>query len=394
MLRPWLEPSQLSVSPDFNHAIGGNPLVSQLLYKRGVTDIDSAKGFLYPDNYHPTPATELPGLEKMVGILQKAIEEKKKIGVWGDFDVDGQTATTVLVSALRDLGTNVIYHIPVRATESHGIGIKALEIFLQQGVELLLTCDTGITSHEAINFAQVNGVPVLLTDHHDLPISLPEAKAIVNPKMLPQDHPLSALPGVGVAYKLVELLFHLNGEADKSHQYLDLVALGMVADIALLINDNRYLLQRGLEVLRSTKRLGLLSIMEFAELNPSNITEEHIGFILAPRMNALGRLDDANQMVELLTTRDVGRARLLALSLEGMNAQRKLLSDQVYQAAEALITNDPKLLDDAVLVLSHPNWPARSDWGGCLSIGGTIPSPGNTTLRSPWHGCAWLSTVC
>src|SRR4030043_571809 len=157
MLKPWLEPSQLSVSPDFNHAIGGNPLVSQLLYKRGVTDIDSAKGFLYPDNYHPTLATELPGLEKMVGILQKAIEEKKKIGVWGDFDVDGQTATTVLVSALRDLGGNVIYHIPVRSTESHGISLPALKQFIKQGVDLTLTCDTGITSHDSIDYAQKQG---------------------------------------------------------------------------------------------------------------------------------------------------------------------------------------------------------------------------------------------
>lgn len=358
MQRIWLEPHEITVPENFLQSIGGNPLVSQVLYKRGLTDLDSAKGFLFPENYQPSPSSELPDLEKVADILQKAISEKKKIGVWGDFDVDGQTAITVLVSALRELGGNVVYHIPVRAAESHGISLPALQKFLQQGVELILTCDTGITAHEAIEVAQAKGVPVLITDHHDLPEILPKAEAIVNPKMLSMTHALSSLPGVGVAYKIVEQLFHLNGEDEKSTQYLDLVALGIVADIALLKGDTRYLLQRGLDILRATKRLGLQAIMEMAELNQSNLTEEHISFILAPRMNAIGRLDDANQMVELLTTTDRGRARILALELEGMNAQRKLLSDQVYQAAQAQLTNDPKILDLSVLVLSHPSWPA------------------------------------
>ncbi|OGO12033.1 MAG: single-stranded-DNA-specific exonuclease RecJ [Chloroflexi bacterium RBG_16_47_49] len=358
MLRTWLEPHEISVPDNLIQSIGGIPLVSQVLFQRGITDPDSAKGFLSPEYYRPTPAVELPDLEKVADILYKAISGKKKIGVWGDFDVDGQTSTTVFVSALRDLGGNVIFHIPVRGAESHGIGLTALQQFLRQDVKLILTCDTGVTSHESIDFAQNRGVPVLVTDHHDLPEQLPTAEALVNPKMLPLHHPLSTLPGVGVAYKVVEQLLHMNGEDEKSSQYLDLVALGIVADIALLKWDTRYLLQRGLDVLRNTQREGLLSIMELVELNQSNLTEEHIAFILAPRMNALGRLDDANQIVELLTTSDRSRARILALELEGMNAQRKLLCDQVYQAALVQLSLDPKLLDYPILVLSHPSWPA------------------------------------
>ena len=358
MLRTWLEPEHIAVPEGFHQSVGGTPLVSQVLFARGVTDVDSARGFLSPQYYHPAPATELPGVEKVTWYLQKAISEKKVIGVWGDFDVDGQTATTVLVSALQQVGAHVVYHIPVRATESHGIALPALQKFLLQGVEIILTCDTGITAHEAIDYAQSSGVPVLITDHHDLPSELPKAEAIVNPKMLPIGHPLSFLPGVGVAYKVVEQLFHLLGEAGREVEYLDLVALGIVADIALLRGDTRYLLQRGLEILRSTKRRGLLAMLEFAELNRSNLTEEHIGYVIAPRMNAIGRLDDANQMVELLTTSDEGRARLLALQLEGMNAQRKLLTDQVFQAAQAMLSQEPELLDLPVLVLSHPAWPA------------------------------------
>ena len=358
MLRTWLEPHGISLPENFIESVGGNPLVSQVLFQRGITNPDVARAFLHPENYRPTSPLELPGVEKITEILHFAIRDKKKIGVWGDFDVDGQTATTVFVSALRYLGGNVIFHIPVRAAESHGIGLLTLQQFLNQGVDIILTCDTGISSHESIIFSQKQGVPILVTDHHDLPSELPNAEVIVNPKMLPLEHPLSSLPGVGVAYKIVEHLFHLNGEDGKSSEYLDLVALGIVADIALLKGDTRFLLQRGLDVLRSTSRLGLLSIMELAQINQANLTEEHIAFFLAPRMNALGRLDDANQIVELLTTSDVSRARILALELEGMNAQRKLLCDQVYQAAQQQLFIDPKLLDYPILILSHPSWPA------------------------------------
>src|SRR4030042_1196416 len=358
MQRTWVEPHEISVPLPFLRSIGGNPLVSQVLYQRGITDPDIARAFLLPEYYHPTPASQLPGVEKITDILHTAIHRKQKIGVWGDFDVDGQTATTVFVSALREMGGNVIFHIPIRTSESHGINLIALKQFLDQGVELILTCDTGISSHESINYAQKQGVPVLVTDHHDLPVELPKAEVIVDPKMLPVEHSLSTLPGVGVAYKIVEHLFQLRGEGERSIQYLDLVALGIVADIALLRAETRYLLQRGLESLHTTKRLGILSILELSDVDQANLTEEHIAFILAPRMNALGRLQDANPIVELLTTADVGRARILALELEGINAQRKLLCDQVYQATQAQLSTNPKLLDYPILVLSHPTWPA------------------------------------
>jgi single-stranded-DNA-specific exonuclease len=358
MLRTWLEPDEIAIPQDFVEAIGGHPLVSRGLYSRGCTDVASARGFLSPKYYHPTPPEALPGLDQAVDLLRASLDARKVIGVWGDFDVDGQTSTTVLVSALRSLGGKVIYHIPVRAAESHGISLPALLRFIGQGVNLILTCDTGISSHEPIVYAQNHGVPVIITDHHDLPENLPPASVVVNPKLLPGNHPLANLPGVGVAYKIAEQLCCKPDGGESTIQFLDLVALGIVADIALLKGENRFLLQLGLQALRSTRRAGLLAIMELAEINQSNLTEEHIAYILAPRMNALGRLDDANSMVELLTTTDQGRARLLALELEGMNAQRKLLSDQVFQAAQAQLNVDSKLLDYPVLVLSHPTWPA------------------------------------
>ena len=246
----------------------------------------------------------------------------------------------------------------MRARESHGVNIPYLQQVIDQGARLVLTCDTGITAHEAVDYARQRGAEVLVTDHHELPPSLPAARAIVNPRLLPPGHPLSTLPGVGVAYKLAEALYERFGRPECSQDALDLVALGIVADVALLHGDARYLLQRGLDVLRQAQRLGLQAMLELAELAPANLTEEHIGFVLGPRLNALGRLSDANVAVEFFTTRDLARARVIAQQLEGLNAERQLKTSQVYQAALSLIAQDPDLLDPAVLVLAHPSWPA------------------------------------
>jgi single-stranded-DNA-specific exonuclease len=397
-VKEWIEPQDIGVSQELQTAIGGHPLVSKTLVRRGFTAVEAARAFLDPDCYRPAPPTDLPNMSEAADRLEKAIRREETICVWGDFDVDGQTATTLLVSTLRDLavrqgspqavrqgspqavrqgspqavrqgspqavrqsspqGAAVRYHIPVRRTESHGLNLPVLKQLIAEGVHLVLTCDTGVTDHEAIAYAQARGVDVVITDHHDLPSTLPEAYAIVNPKMLPDMHPLRELPGVGCAYKVAEELYSRAGRPEAATQYLDLVALGIVADVAVQTGDTRYLLQRGLEALRHTERLGLRVMMEVAELDPAWLSEEHIGFVLGPRLNALGRLADANVAVELLTTDSLDRARILATELEGLNAQRKLLCDQVFQAAQAQIERDPSLLEHSALVLSHPSWPA------------------------------------
>jgi single-stranded-DNA-specific exonuclease len=362
-MHEWIEPQDVDVSEALQATVGGHPLVAETLARRGITDVASARAFLDPDRYTPALATELPNLPKAVERLERAIGQGERICVWGDFDVDGQTSTTTLVSTLRDLGATVRYHIPVRAKESHGVNLPVLERIIADSVDLVLTCDTGVSAHEAIAYARARGVDVIVTDHHDLPPLLPEAYAIVNPKMLPESHPLRELSGVGCAYKLVEALYDRVGRSADAARHLDLVALGLVADVAVQMGDTRYLTQRGLEALRHTERLGLQMMMGLANLNPDWLTEEHIGFQLAPRLNALGRLGDANPIVEFLTTDDVTRARILATELEGLNAQRKLLCDQIFQAAQAQIERDPSLLDYGALVLSHPTWP-----GGVVGI--------------------------
>ena len=360
MTMRWIDALPLPISLD-----GLHPLIAQTLAKRGMTTPEKIQAFLFPDSYHPTPASALPGMDAALERLSSAIRAKESICVWGDFDVDGQTSTTVLVSALQTLGADlypaghVTWHIPVRAKESHGVNLENLARVIAAGAKLIVTCDTGVTAHEAVAYARSRGVDMLITDHHDLPETLPDAVAVINPKLLPKGHPLATLAGVGVAYKLAEALLPDRSPSD----LLDLVALGLVADLALLTGDARYLVQRGLHALRNTQHLGLKVMMELAELNPSHLTEEHIGFVLGPRLNALGRLGDANPAVELLTTSDPVRARVLATQLEGLNAQRKLLCDQVCQAAEAQLRADPLLLTQPVIVLAHPVWP-----GGVIGI--------------------------
>jgi len=377
----WLDPHPVDVPASFS-ALGLHPLVAQTLIRRGIQTIDSAQAFLNPDSLPPTP---FPNIEPAVERIISAIHEGEPICVWGDFDVDGQTATTLLVQTLQALGANVTYHIPIRGRESHGVHLESLKPIIDNGAKLILTCDTGITANNEVEYARSRGVDFVITDHHDLPraerseptgensaalssskgrsaYDLPNAKAIVNPKLLPKNHPLANLAGVGVAYKLAEALLIENRKSEIVN-LLDLVALGLIADVALLKGETRSLAQKGIQALRETKRLGLKVMAELSGTNLETLTEETIGFTFAPRLNALGRLSDANPAVELLITQDPARARVLAAQIEGLNAQRRLLTSQVYEAAETQLRENPSLLTEPAIVLSHPNWP-----GGVVGI--------------------------
>jgi single-stranded-DNA-specific exonuclease len=229
-------------------------------------------------------------------------------------------------------------------------------------MQVLLTADTGIAAHEAIAVATSQGVDVLVTDHHDLSPILPEVSAVVNPKRLPKGHPLHELSGVGVAYQVIRALFERMGR-DATDRYLDLTALGLVADVAMLRSDVRYLVQRGLQVLRCTDRIGLREMMDLADLEPERLTEDDIRFSLAPRLNAISRVSDAESAesassmgVELLTTTDRIQARTIATALEALNARRKWLTQQTTDAALAQLERDRSLLDGPAIVLAGANW--------------------------------------
>jgi single-stranded-DNA-specific exonuclease len=353
----WYEPPNRDIPADFARAIGGSPLVAQILFQRGCTTVEAARSFLDPAHYTPTPPGALPDLTKAVDILDHTLRANQPVLVWGDFDVDGQTATALLVSALRALGGSVTYYIPHRLRESHGIQTDSLrQQIAAHRPAVLLTCDTGVSAHEAVDEARAQGITTLITDHHDLPDTLPQADAVVNPKRLLADHPLVALPGVGVAYKLIESLYTQRGLLDELPALLDLVALGIVADVAVQQQDTRYLLQLGLEQLRQTQRAGLRALIDVAGARLETLSAGDIAFQLGPRLNAAGRLGDAAPAVELLTTADAVRAEVLAVQLEGLNTQRRLQTHQIRAAAQEQIAADPSLLDWEALVLMHPTW--------------------------------------
>ena len=376
----WFDPPHVDASP--LASLNLPPLVAQILTRRGIQTPDSARAFLHPDT---TPSTPFPNIEPAVERILEAVHTNEQICVWGDFDVDGQTSTALLVQTLRSLGADVVHYIPIRGKESHGVHIESLAPIIDNGAKLIVTCDTGITAHDAIDYCNSRGVDVVVTDHHD-PIlaersqrrsrseyDLPNAKAIINPKLLNDGHTLKNLAGVGVAYKLAEALFTLTpnpspagrgmSERQGEGDLLDLVALGLIADVALLQGETRSLAQKGILALRNTQRLGLNVMAELSNTNLESLTEETIGFTFAPRLNALGRLSDANPAVELLLTQDPARARVLAAQIEGLNAQRRLLTSQVTEAAEAQLRANPDLLTEPAIVLSHPNWP-----GGVVGI--------------------------
>jgi len=359
----WLEPKAIDVTKELLSSAGGHSFVAGLLAQRGITDPRTACAFLDPDCYTPSPATEFPEMERAVERVEAAIEKNERICVWGDFDVDGQTSTALLISVLGALGGNVIYHVPHRHREGHGMRPEVLDGILNQGIGLVVTCDTGTTAHEALALASSRGVDVIVTDHHVPSEQRPPVYALVNPRLLPSGHPLGELPGVGVAYKLAESLCERSGQEPLAASQLDLVALGIVSDVAVHAGDVRYLLQKGLEVIRAGDRLGLRTIIEAAGLSQEDVSEEHIGFSIAPRLNSLGRLADASEGVELLTTNDTVRARILAAQLEGLNVRRQLLTKQVFDGARSQVERDPSLLEYAALVLSHPSWP-----GGVVGI--------------------------
>ena len=352
-MKQWIYPESVTVPDDLQNAVSGHPVVAETLYRRGVVTVAGAQQFMYWHHYRPASPNDLPDMDRAVERVKRAIRDRELICIWGDFDVDGQTSTALLVSALKVMGASVISYIPQRLKEGHGMLVDAVKRVIDGGVSLILTCDTGVTEHEAINYANTCDVDVVITDHHKLPKILPDAFATVNPRRTPPGHPLRDLPGVGVAYKLIEALAPNGYDLTP---LLDLVALGIVADVAVQRGDTRYLLQRGLATLANTQRLGLQVMMDYAEVNPVDVNEDDIAFRLAPRLNAIGRLGDANPTTELLTTRSLERARLLANQLEGLNAERQRLSEEVWQGVQAALDREPYLLKHAALVVGHPTW--------------------------------------
>ncbi len=332
------------------------PIIRQILFNRGYGTADSAKHYLRAESETDTSPWQLKDMQETVGRINKALDQNESIIVYGDYDVDGVTATALLVQVLQALGGNAKEYIPNRFEEGYGINNDALQTLKDAGVNLVISVDCGIRSPAEADFARGLGLDLIITDHHQPAESLPKAFAIVNPKQPGDQYPDKELAGVGVAYKIAEALIEeRHSDYDKTH-LLDLVALGTVADLAPLTGENRCLVRKGLERIQTTSRQGLFSLANVAELNIASTNASNIGFTLGPRLNAAGRLESALAAFELLTTQDVMRAGQLALQLDQNNRDRQALTRQIQERAEAMVLAEDPHAD--LLFAVHPEFNA------------------------------------
>ena len=315
------------------------PVVATLLYQRGLRDPQSIAAFLssdYRSGIHDP--FRMLGIDIAAQRIAQAIENSESIAVYGDFDADGVTAVTLLVQAIRAMGGDIRPYIPHRLREGYGLNQVATEKLAETGVTLLITVDCGISNVAEVAHAQAQGIDVIVTDHHTPPEVLPAAFAVVNPKQQGDTYPFNQLTGVGIAYKLVQALARLGLKMPlRGRDLLDVVALGTVADLGPLFGENRVLVKAGLESLNATQRPGLKALIDVAGLVPGRVTASDISFMLGPRLNAAGRLDDAVLAYRLLLSEDVGEARQLAGELNAANRRRQELTREVLEAAAARI---------------------------------------------------------
>ena len=342
----------------------GGERLARVLWNRQQRDLSQLRGFLDSRHYRATAAAAFGGeLQQAIARLQRAIANRELVAIWGDFDADGVTATSVLWEGLGqffDRSQQLSYYIPNRLTESHGLNHAGVERLAAQGVSLIVTCDTGSTNVAEIERAGELGIDIIVTDHHTLLPQRPPVTALINPRNLPPDHPLYHLSGVAVAYKLVEGLYEALPEVPQQplERLLDLVAIGLIADLVQLQGDCRYLAQRGLQQLReqitNPTHPGVKALLQHCKRQGDRPTD--ISFGIGPRINAVSRIyGDASFCVELLTSRDGDRAETLAQQAEEANARRKEVQQRVLLSVQQQL-EQIDLSTTTVLVLSDPQW--------------------------------------
>lgn len=330
-------------------------ITSQLLLNRGVLDADSAKTFLACHISSSHDPALLKDIAKAVQRIKKAVSGGEKILVYGDYDVDGITGVAILYSAIRNLGGNVDHYIPNRVEEGYGLNLAAIQSAHKKNVSLIVTVDCGITSFKEIDYASSLGIDTIVTDHHEISHEgLPRAYSIINPLRDGCEYPFKRLSGVGLAYKLLHLL--LEGTDIQHEDFLDLVALGTVADIVPQVNENRVLTKYGLSCLTRTTRVGLKALIEASGLNGRQISSGHVGFVLGPRINAMGRIGSADIALRLLLTDDTDEAAKIANVLNTENRNRQKIEGRILNEAIAKVEREINFKNHRVIVLDDTSW--------------------------------------
>ena len=337
--------------------LGISRIVATILVSRGYADSQSAYKFLYPSLDDLADPALLPDFVPALNTLLAARENKDLIFVHGDYDVDGVTSAAIFDRFLRKAGFNVRTHVPNRKTEGYGIHMDAVHRAKEAGAKVLLTCDVGIAAHEQVKLANELGMKVVVTDHHTVGVALPEAVAVINAHRKDSKYPFTEFSGAGVVFRFCEgiakeLGFPISGYR---RAYLDLAALGTIADVMPLVGENRIIAKFGLDALSSTQKVGLKALKQITNIEGQKLTGYHVGFVLGPRLNAVGRISDAALALQLLLEQDETVAAQLAQKIDGLNTERKLEQDRIAKEAIELVLTH-RLHDNKVLMVGNQGW--------------------------------------
>lgn len=333
------------------------PILARILYNRGIETFDDAKIFFRAGIESLHDPFLMADMEAAVDCVISALEAKKKVLIYGDYDVDGTTSTAVLIRFFQQIGYFVDYYIPNRVSEGYGLSIETVEAARQRGTDLIIAVDCGITALDEVKRARELGMDIVICDHHQPGLELPPANAVLDPKRSDCPFPFKELAGVGVTFKLVQAIAQRVGvDLESLRPLMDLVAIGSAADIVPLVDENRILTKVGLEQLNQTENLGLQALLQKSGLSGKRIGTGQIIFIIAPRINAVGRLGDASRAVDLLTTDHYATADAIASVLEKENRKRRDLDEGTFQQAIEMIETQFDPSNDAAFVLCSDNW--------------------------------------
>lgn len=341
---------------DLSNKINISPEISQILNNRGINDEKDAEIFMNPSLEYLRDPFLMKDMKKATDRIKKAIENKERIYIYGDYDVDGVSSTSILYIYFKSIGFPVKYYIPNRLEEGYGINEEAIKKISDDGCDLIITVDCGITSVKEVELAKELGMDVIITDHHECQSDIPDAYAIVNPKQEECNYPFDMLCGCGVAFKMIQALTDKEEFKSSMFDYLEIVTLATICDIVPLIDENRIIVKNGLKLMKEGKNLGLRELIKVCGIETSKIGSSHIGYSVGPRINASGRLGYSYLGVQLFTTDFEDEAKEIANILESKNIERQMIESKMYKEAEDVIASDEKYKDDKVLVVAKEGW--------------------------------------
>lgn len=333
-----------------------SPEISQILSNRGIDNEKDAEIFMNPSLEYLRDPFLMKDMKKATDRIKKAIENKERIYIYGDYDVDGVSSTSVLYLYFKSIDFPVKYYIPNRLEEGYGINEDAIKKIHDDGCDLIITVDCGITSVKEVELANDLGIDVIITDHHECQSEIPDAFAIVNPKQEDCNYPFDMLCGCGVAFKMIQALTDEEEFKTSMFDYLEIVTLATICDIVPLVDENRIIVKNGLKLMKEGKNLGLRELIKVCGIETNKIGSSHIGFSVGPRINASGRLGYSYLGVQLFTTDIEEEAKEIANILEAKNIERQMIESKMYKEAEDLISSDERYKDDKVLVIAKEGW--------------------------------------